>query len=663
MRSFARGLWVILAVAPVQAADIVSIKQNYNSIELKIEFSDLELLESSENPEWSVPSLGRLPMSDRAGSPELPYWTQDIQVPQDAGNFRITTEVLSDFSVSAAKPQPSKGDFTRSDNPADFPRIEGAVYGTTSVFPSQQEELSDSFQLRDARGVRIKFFPLQYDFGVQAYRFSKKVKFVVQFDRNEDSAFRSFSEIEGRDVSFEKIYQHHFVNFDQIKKRERSGIRSFRSEEAEAFANYRILDSGRQLIVIPQEWESKMSAYRRWKEVLGYRSQVFSFDPEEIDYHQIKKEIRQAYDFQNISHVLLVGDAEITPYHPGKSGNAWGNEADPMYSLVDGEDSYPDLFISRLSVKTEEELDVVLYKLLAYEQRPAAWGDWYSRNLAIASEEGAWSGLKDYERMDLLIEMLESWHYDQSDRVYEPNDNRESVKRSLEQGVGFVNYIGHGSQRSWSTSRFSNSDIDQLANSWMTPFIVSVACVNGDFDSTWSDAFAEKWLKAGSVGDPRGAVAVFASSTNQSWIPPTVGQKRISELLTQEVYSSVGALFFHGSIAVLQDGSSSAQQTFETWHIFGDSTTQVRTKAPQAIYLDARSEISSNAFGVWFKTEPYTRVSVFSGGDLYTTTVASERGLVGIPFEDPRISRQDYFDVYLSGVNKALKQHRIYFKE
>lgn len=38
---------------------------------------------------------------------------------------------------------------------------------------------------------------------------------------------------------------------------------------------------------------------------------------------------------------------------------------------------------------------------------------------------------------------------------------------------------------------------------------------------------------------------------------------------------------FNGSIAVLEDGDSTAKQTFETWHIFGDPTIRLQTSEPQ----------------------------------------------------------------------------------
>ena len=64
-----------------------------------------------------------------------------------------------------------------------------------------------------------------------------------------------------------------------------------------------------------------------------------------------------------------------------------------------------------------------------------------------------------------------------------------------------------------------------------------------------------------------GAIAVYASSTNQAWVPPTIGQKEIVTLLTEEKATTIGGLFFNGVMAVLDDDSKNTDQTFETWHV------------------------------------------------------------------------------------------------
>ena len=52
-------------------------------------------------------------------------------------------------------------------------------------------------------------------------------------------------------------------------------------------------------------------------------------------------------------------------------------------------------------------------------------------------------------------------------------------------------------------------------------FIISVACVNGNFVN--STCFAEAWLRAEDNDEPTGAIATLMSTINQSWNPPMRG--------------------------------------------------------------------------------------------------------------------------------------------
>jgi subtilisin-like proprotein convertase family protein len=183
--------------------------------------------------------------------------------------------------------------------------------------------------------------------------------------------------------------------------------------------------------------------------------------------------------------------------------------------------------------------------------------------------------------MNELRDILKGWHYTDVDQFYEPDAVTEDVINAVNEGRGFINYIGHGSTDRWVTSSFTSRDALALKNSRKWPFIVSVACVNGHFHG--QESFAEAWLRSGTPEDPRGAIAMFASSTNQAWVEPLFGQREVIRELVNQETSTLGGLFLNGAIAVLESGMEEAAQTFETWHVFGDPTVMPRTQAPREI--------------------------------------------------------------------------------
>ncbi|MDD3147447.1 MAG: C25 family cysteine peptidase, partial [Candidatus Riflebacteria bacterium] len=138
------------------------------------------------------------------------------------------------------------------------------------------------------------------------------------------------------------------------------------------------------------------------------------------------------------------------------------------------------------------------------------------------------------------------------------------------------------------TSGFSNTDCGKLTNGLKLPVIVSVACVNGNF--VGKDCFCEAWMNSGDIENPRGAVAIFGSTTNQSWVPPIKVQAAIvSEFIVNDSYLTVGGLMTNGIIKGLEvygiEPKGEGVKMMEQWHLFGDGTTMLRTRRPEKISI------------------------------------------------------------------------------
>jgi hypothetical protein len=332
------------------------------------------------------------------------------------------------------------------------------------------------------------------------------------------------------------------------------------------------------------------------------------------------------------------------------------NEADPMYALVKGGDNYADIVVSRWSVKTVADVNNIATKSINYEKTPDASGDWYSKGAGVASNQSDGSGPDhplDKERAELLRGMMMKWHYKAVDQIYDPSASKAALAKALNEGRGFINYIGHGSETLWGTTGFSNSDINALTNKNMLPFIVSVACVNGHFAYTGGDSFAEVWLKTGSDTNPRGAIGIFASSTNQSWVEPTVGQKSVTELLVGEKLNTMGALFFQGAVAVLESGMSAALQTVQSWHTFGDGTLQVRTTKPAAIKMRMPTVLNAKDTTLALNVgEKNLVASVVQEDELIGTAVSAADGSLTITYEKSLTSGKNA-TITVTGFNKV----------
>ena len=169
----------------------------------------------------------------------------------------------------------------------------------------------------------------------------------------------------------------------------------------------------------------------------------------------------------------------------------------------------------------------------------------------------------------------------QVDQIYDPGATATMVSNSINDGRGILDYIGHGSGTSWSTSGFSVSNANALTNGWKNPFILDVACMNGQF--TLSECLAEAMLRAGDTLNPKGAIAMYSASTNASWVPPCDMQSQGIYLLTNGRKKSVGGVCFSGTMYAMDLwGGSSGEglKLMEQYHIFGDCSMQLTFGVP-----------------------------------------------------------------------------------
>ena len=173
------------------------------------------------------------------------------------------------------------------------------------------------------------------------------------------------------------------------------------------------------------------------------------------------------------------------------------------------------------------------------------------------------------------------------------NPSATSIANQVNNGVGIITYTGHGSDDSFVSSGFSTNNIHSLTNTEKHPFIWSVACVNGDFVNV-GECFAEAWLRQGTPSQPKGALATFMSTINQSWSPPMKGQDAMVDIMIESVSGNTqrtfGGLSMNGCMEMNDAYQNDGYEMTDTWNIFGDPSVMVYTNTP------APMTVTHNAF-------------------------------------------------------------------
>jgi hypothetical protein len=183
--------------------------------------------------------------------------------------------------------------------------------------------------------------------------------------------------------------------------------------------------------------------------------------------------------------------------------------------------------------------------------------------------------------MNWIRDTLMTHGFTQVDKVNGPVATAQTLIDAINGGRYVLDYIGHGSGTSWSNTGFSTTNAYQLANGWKMPFMVDVACLNGNF--TLGECLAEALLRAGDELNPKGIVTGYASSTNASWVPPCDMQTEAIRIFANQFRKSAGAIMFFGVMKGMDLwGGSTGEglKLMEQYNIFGDCSLLLSRGVP-----------------------------------------------------------------------------------
>ena len=274
-------------------------------------------------------------------------------------------------------------------------------------------------------------------------------------------------------------------------------------------------------------------------------------------------------------YVLLAGDGHYDPVlRSGKLGGLAAEQRidhipahfgpmsheytaiDPWYTSVDGQrfyrgrmvlDAIPDMAIGRLPVHSLAELQDLVDKIRRYEGY-ASTGGFRDRGILVADDPDGPCSPDEYPTRCQTFDLISNELFDllpqaptDIDRLYllQGNGNLTDLRNRLlspDSGfghVGFVNYIGHGSAKQWTSNPlgsklFTYEDAANLRNTNLCLVSIMVG-PSGVFHIPEDRSIAEALLRP-DLPD-RGAVGVFA--------PTSFTGNRTSRRLVIEYYNAM----------------------------------------------------------------------------------------------------------------------------
>ena len=588
----------------------------------------------------SLPTEG---ISQVKGYPMLPVMNRSLIIPATAGmSLEITDLQYTELPMLIA---PSKGVIARDTDPARLPWEFGESYLSDSFYPAAIASLSEPYILRDFRGITIQTSPVAYNHRSQTIRIYTSFRLRV-FASGSDSRNQLTRPVRSLNQSFLPVYENHFLNY--YSQRYVPVDESF----------------GKLLVISSANFLTDVNNYVNWKRQKGISTELVLFSSIGTTAAQLQSYLQARYAADpDIAFVQLMGDYNLIP------SPLWsGGGSDPSYALVAGSDSYPDIFIGRFSAQTQVQFSTQVLRTIVYERDLTSTATWLSRGIGIASAEGGGSsgddGESDITHMNGIRTDLLNYGYSSVDQIYDPGATDSQVSTALNAGRGWLSYTGHGSTTAWSTTGFDTSDALNLSNDNKLPVIIDVACQNGNFTGT-TNCLAEAWMQSshGTNGNPTGAVAIYASSINQSWNSPMSAQDEVVDLMVQGLKSTVGGLFYNGACKMMDEYGTDGINMFKTWNIFGDASLIVRTKTPQTMSVSHPMQIQTGVSSILVNTGvPGARLSLTYNNSIIASGISNSSGactltLVNQPLEALcymlTITAKDRV-TYLSGIQQVM---------
>jgi uncharacterized repeat protein (TIGR01451 family) len=274
--------------------------------------------------------------------------------------------------------------------------------------------------------------------------------------------------------------------------------------------------------------------------------------------------------------VLFVGDASMDPRNYLGFGDfdfvptriietaALKTASDDWFTDFQ-QTGYATIPTGRLPVRTAAEADLLVSKIVSYEQDTYS-GSWNSQAILIADQNVDANFTSAITSAAATLPSSLQTSQILADGI-DPAAIHTQILTALNNGALLVDYNGHGAEQQWSFSDFfNNTDVPALTNGSRMPVYLLMDCLNGLFQ----DVYAEALGKALILAPNGGAVAVWASSgfTNQA------PQASMDLALLQQMAAHPGDPL--GLMILNAKNGTTDNDVRRTWILFGDPSMKFR---------------------------------------------------------------------------------------
>ena len=333
--------------------------------------------------------------------------------------------------------------------------------------------------------------------------------------------------------------------------------------------------------------------YVNFKRKIGYQTETIVVDRDVKTTNEIRAKLQEIYNNpnNNLKYALIIGDSEDVP---AKASAHISGITDHYYRAIDTSDyendiNGPDIGVGRLTVRTVTELDGVIGKLLKYQIGDFQNEQWLNNVSFIATDdrytiaEGSHNYVIDnYTKQLGYTGVFPELDNLGGDKLYAITHNvsDKTVIDTMNLGRTVINYSGHGSTVGWAGPHVSQRDVLSLNHSDARPFVISNACITGQF--TLEESFAETWIK-----HPQGAITFWGSMDNTYWDEDDILEKNMYNAIYRDGKWDFASITNQALTEVWNyyGGANRSKYYWETYVIFGDPSIHLRKSYTEEVSI------------------------------------------------------------------------------
>ena len=591
-------------VAKRSGVSLVAESSTRASFTFELPLLDHETV-SHQGEQFDRFSLQDDPSAGPEGWPELPSMVRFVLIPPQSGVelaiSNVRSHTISNVNPIPRQPLPDESEISLQqarnpfDNGAQLVR-DSEAQKFEGMWPPEIARLGEPAIMRGYRIVPVVINPVRFDANSNELEIIDGFDFVLDFSSEANRKNLVANPSKPRpSATVDKLLRQIVVNPPLILERdlgERGGSILY------------VVGTGGNWNPIVE----RLAPLVEWRRKMGWTVGILRVN-NPADVQNTKQRIQTYYDEAVVppEHIVICGDTDRDfpiGFFDHRVGAQYPYESDHDYGMLEGDDILPEASVARFPFANADILEGIVNKTISYEADP-----YIGEGEAVGwQKRGALEALVPYTSpIDVCrwIKRTMLGHgYERVDELYfgdeGGDDNQAFVFGEFEEGLSL--FIHRGPL--FMNPNFHFSDVRNLRNGQMLPFVMIITCNTGDYGEHNSDGghgyFNESFIcnpDGGAIGAV-GCAGATHTAYNNIYVTGVMKALMMDGITNQGWAHNAGKLMLYSHYFDRGDIMHEENRNMEGWltqfyinNLMGDPAVDLFTDVPRALTVSAPEAI------------------------------------------------------------------------